>query len=172
MGDIIRRGGQIVRAHNGLITRNPNCCCGSDCCGGTLGTDYPTLYLHLTNVSDCGCIDGQCIELTWDGVNQIWTGTGGGPAGGDCSADEADWTFTCENNPNGALGSCFDFKLFMAGAGVTCFMINDGYPSDCFCGDDVDDPWWEYDFSVSGISCCDSFSGSGTFTARVDTVPC
>lgn len=166
MGDIIRRGGQIVRAANGLITRNPDCCCGTgeDCCGGDVPTDYPTLYLHLTNVSDCACLDGICIELTYDPLDGFWSGVG--PGGGGCDATNAIWRFACIDNPDAGDDLCLNFRLSLMDAGVVCNAYS-AFPDSCNC---PPDPSWTYTIILSGIGCCNT--DPGTVTAVVDDVPC
>lgn len=162
MGIAISNGKILLSG--GKLAIDPACCCDVDCCGGDVVADYPTLYLHLTNVSDCACLDGICIELTYDAFNGYWSGTG--PGGGGCDATNVEWQFSCISNPGAGADVCLNFRLSISSAGVVC-VWGGAFPDSCNC---PPNPSWTFTVLLSGVGCCDA--DPGTLTAVVDDIPC
>jgi hypothetical protein len=148
----------------------PECCCEiNNCCGrGTPDSDDPnkfpnTLTLTLTNVSNCACINGQTITLTWDTVQGGWFGTGGALSAG-CTIDTANWELTCSDDGVDPGNDCRDYILVMTQpSGGACVTISDFANSGCSC-----DPLeLEFTLNPAGIGCCDSPFGPFEITATV-----
>ena len=148
------------------LTDDPSCCCGGDCCdrlyppGATPAHLPETLTLTITSVTDCGCVDGTVITLTWDVTFNAWLGTG--PGGGACALLSEEWRVSCSINPD-ATSSCQNLQLSIGG--VTSCIMSPAFPLvGCSCNPIS----LEYDVNVSGLGCCDgSMDGSGTITVAV-----
>ena len=144
------------------------CCCELvNCCGrGDPDSDDPnkfpnTLTLTLTNVSNCGCINGQTITLTWNTVQGAWEGTGGALSGA-CTIDTASWRLVCSDDGADPAYQCNDFKLILVSGGA-CVSIEDFANSGCSC-----DPLeLEFTLNPAGIGCCDGAFGPYEITATV-----
>lgn len=147
-----------------------SCCCGVPYCCGRATPSEPTgpnpfpatLTLTLTNISNCDCIDGQTITLTWNATDAEWQGTGT-ERDGDCMADIAIWELSCSDDETLPVNSCRDFLLSMAGGLGSCVSVNDFANPGCAC----DPLFLEFTINATGIGCCNPIPGAGTILATI-----
>lgn len=162
--------GKILKV-GGRIAVSEDCCCGTGpCCGKNLPTDafgtpsadpkHPTtLTATFTNTSDCACVDGMVVTLTWSAIGQYWEGPG--DAAESCSLSSGEtFTLSCGEFDR---TDCRSFKFTFSGG--SCILNSGDQPlSNCTC----DPIHLEYDMSVSGLGCCDSMDGSGVIHVEID----
>lgn len=160
---LIDDAGEFILSTDG----DSECCCPVEgCCDrleppGATPEHLPTTFtLTITDVADCGCVDGLMITLTWDAIAQAWKGTG--PGGGACALLSEEWTLDCSTAEGGGTSwilamaqvtSCIQTPLpALANAGFTCNPVR-----------------LEFDIHVDGIGCCDgAMSGSGDIHVVVE----
>ena len=136
-----------------MLKANPAPCCGVTvgCCNRVLPE---VLVATFADVSTCPCIAGMTVDLYWDPTFSGWIGTG---PGGSCGLRSATFTLACSSGGT----SCSNFTLAISGG--VCVTVSSSLSAGCSC-----DPLnLVFNFSLSGIGCCDSMSGSGSITITI-----
>lgn len=154
--------GQLLFRNNQLAM-DLRCCCTGTCCGrnfppGPTPLHYSdTMNLTLTDVTDCPCINGIVIPLTWSGGLPGWSGTG---PGGACALLNETWVLRCGQ-------TCGDWELDMLGP-TACVLTPDPVSANdvgCSCNP-VSLAFSGMD--LTGVGCCDGdISGAGSISATI-----
>jgi len=132
------------------MSNSTNCCPGTVSCCGNLLPDK--LTAKIANGSNCACANGASIPLTWDPINQVWSGTA---AMGSCGTNIS-LNFMCSGS------SCAGFSLVITSA-TPCIVQSSSQNGGCTCQPlNV-----AFTFNLMGLGCCGNFSGTESITITV-----